>query len=93
MAKIYVGFCPLEGFVAATTKAGLSKLLGCSVDTVRRNLGVGRVEGIVSSDGRKVRSWDVAEVEVVKVGGRSGNGDPRFGGFLGMKGKDGRLVK
>lgn len=86
MGKIYVSSCgSLSGqcFKAATTKAGLAKLLGVSSDTVRRNLGK-----FITADG--VVHY-VAEVDLEKVGGKRGKVGGGTSGFLGMKGKDGML--
>lgn len=64
---VYVGFSVGRGFVAASTKVGLGKLVGVSVATVRRNLG-----GMV---GGGDRSWWVGKVEVVRLArGRFGKG-------------------
>ena len=81
MGKIYVGFNGIDVFQAATTKAGLAKLIGVSSDTVSRSL---KADGRV----RKGYVWHVCEVELVKVGGVRGK--VRLGGgFLGFKGADG----
>jgi len=89
MAKIYVGVSLIDSknSVAATTKAGLAKLIGVNVATVRRNLG-----GILLPAGDR---WLVQEVELVKIErgkGKPGKVGDWSGGFRGMKGEKGLLV-
>lgn len=71
--------------VASTTKVGLAKLIGVSA----RAVGVGlRDRRLV--DGPEDWPWVVGNVELVKVGGERGK--TGYGGFRGMKGKDGLLA-
>lgn len=74
----------MNGFLAATTRRGLARLIGVSYDTVRRGLKVGFVSG-----GKWSSVVHVAEVELEKVGGERGKGKKDVSGFLGMKGSDG----
>lgn len=71
---VFVGFSSKSGFVAASTKTGLGKLIGVSYRTVMRNLeGEGKT-GMVSKAGEV---WWVCESVVSKLdrgkGGRLGN--------------------
>lgn len=94
MGKIFIGsVSTLKSrlYKAATTKAGLAKEIGVSTDTIRRNL----PDGFVAHEGSV---WHIAEVELVKVGGKRGKlvggkkrSELNLGGFMGMKGKNGLL--
>jgi hypothetical protein len=87
--KIYIGVT-IGKIEAATTKKGLARVIGCSVDTIRRNLvresgisgdtWIGVVRGVVSNDGTRVRSWDIAEVELGRVERKGGKGGGSEGG-------------
>ena len=93
MAKIFVGFSFGGGFVAATTKIGLGRLVGVSVDTVRRALadkGDGMPYRCARSSSKRTGDgtmWYIAEVELVKIEAR----ENRSSGFRGFKGNDGLL--
>lgn len=89
MAKIYVGFSFGGGFVAATTKIGLARLVGVSVDTVRRALDDKQDDRLGPGVAKKLGGdmWYIDEVELTKVDRQ----ETRSAGFRGFKGSDGIL--
>lgn len=71
---VYVGFSSKSGFVSASTKAGLGRLIGVSSRTVMRNLGGAGKTGMVS---KADEVWWICESEVSKLDrGRDGKGGP-----------------
>lgn len=85
---IIVAYQSMNGeFKASTTKAGMARLLGVSVGTIKRGL---MFNGVVAT--RKLGYWVIGETALVRVGGKRGlRVKTGQAGFLGYKGEDGLL--